>query len=144
LRYWDASALVAVMLEEPGTDLAGEWLASDDAVCTWALTWVELVSAIERRARAGAFTTAARRTLLTLAHELASASTEVLDVEAVRVRAVMILARHSLRAADALQLAAALIVAEGGFAGLPFVCLDRRLADAAAREGLDVLTWKEG
>jgi predicted nucleic acid-binding protein len=144
LRYWDASALVPALLEEPGSDLVTEWLASDDAVCTWALTRVELASAIEHRSRAGTLTSAQRRSAHKLAQDLASAATEVLDIEAVRVRAVMILARHTLRAADALQLAAALIVAEGGFAGLPFVCLDRRLADAAGREGLDVLTWKEG
>jgi predicted nucleic acid-binding protein len=143
VRYWDTSALVPALIEGPGSDLVDEWLGSDDTVCTWGLTRVELASAIERRAREGSITSAQRRAALKLAQDLAAAATEVLDVEAVRVRAVMILARHSLRAADALQLAAALMVAEGGFAGLPFVCLDRRLADTAAREGFDVLTWKE-
>lgn len=143
MRYWDASALVPALFEEPGSDLVSAWLAADESVCTWALTGVELASAIERRARAGVLTSGQRRAAHALAQDLASAATEVLDVEAVRVRAVRLLARHSLRAADAMQLAAALIVADGGFAGLPFVCLDRRLADAASREGLDVLTWKE-
>ena len=64
---------------------------------------------------------------------------EVVDLFATRSRAVALLARHSLRAADAAQLAAALLVAEDDPAGLEFVCLDERLAVAAEREGLRVV-----
>jgi predicted nucleic acid-binding protein len=46
---------------------------------------------------------------------------------------------HPLRAADSLQLAAALAVANGDPGALEFVSLDQRLADAARKEGLDVL-----
>ncbi len=72
---------------------------------------------------------------------LTNVATEVIDLEAVRVRAAAILARHALRPADAAQLGAALLVAEGGLRHIPFVSLDRRLADAASREGFEVLTW---
>jgi hypothetical protein len=41
------------------------------------------------------------------------------------------------------RLGAALVVADAGLRGIPFVCLDRRLADAASREGFDVLTSPE-
>jgi hypothetical protein len=51
------------------------------------------------------------------------------------------LARHALRAADAAQLGAALVVADPDPSSLLMVVLDQRLADAAAREGLRVLTW---
>jgi predicted nucleic acid-binding protein len=50
-----------------------------------------------------------------------------------------ILFAHTLRAADALQLAAALVVAGDRPADLPFVCLDQRLCDAARKEGFAVL-----
>jgi hypothetical protein len=46
---------------------------------------------------------------------------------------------HDLRAADALQLAAAIEAAEGRPRGLGFVTLDLRLADAARREGFRVI-----
>jgi hypothetical protein len=52
------------------------------------------------------------------------------------------LALHDLRAADALQLAAALIACDEQPALLPFVTLDRRLADAARREGFRVLPFR--
>jgi predicted nucleic acid-binding protein len=143
VRYWDASALVPVVVKENGSELVDAWLRTDDGVCTWGLTRVELASAIERRAREGALSSGQRREALKLVSAISAAATEVLDLEAVRVRATAILARHALRAADAAQLGAAMLVAEGGLRGLPFVCLDRRLADAASREGFDVLTWAE-
>jgi uncharacterized protein len=143
LRYWDTSALVPLIVREDASDLVDEWLHADDGVCTWGLTRVELASAVERRTREGVLTAAQRVEALKLVSALSAAATEVLDLESVRVRATSILARHSLRTADAVQLGAALVVAEGGLPGLPFVSLDRRLADAAAREGFDVLTWED-
>jgi hypothetical protein len=46
---------------------------------------------------------------------------------------------HSLRAADSLQLAAAIIAAEREPVTLDLVSLDDRLNDAASREGFRVL-----
>jgi hypothetical protein len=46
---------------------------------------------------------------------------------------------HPLRAADAFQLAAALVAAEPDPSGVEFVCLDPRLANAASREGFRVV-----
>ena len=61
---------------------------------------------------------------------------EVIDVLAVRSRANALLARHPLRAADAGQLGAALLVQEQIAGVLDFVCLDRRLSSAAELESL--------
>jgi len=44
-----------------------------------------------------------------------------------------------LRAADALQLGAAIVAADGEPETLEVVTLDRRLADAARREGFPIL-----
>jgi len=46
---------------------------------------------------------------------------------------------HPLRAADALQLAAALVWCDEAPQGETFVCLDKRLSAAARREGFAVL-----
>ena len=66
--------------------------------------------------------------------------TEVLDVEAVRRRAERCLHVHPLRVANAGQLAAALVVGDPLGRALPFVTFDVRLAEAARREGLEVLS----
>ncbi|MCX6599391.1 MAG: PIN domain-containing protein, partial [Acidobacteria bacterium] len=64
---------------------------------------------------------------------------EVAPAAVVRARARTLLSVHALRAADALQLAAAITAAQGEPQRLPFVCLDDRLRLAAAREGFRVL-----
>lgn len=141
MRYWDASALLPLVVDEPGTALARGWLEEDGEVCTWAWTQVELASAIERRAREGRLPTSLRQRLLREIALLGSHLVEVTDLLAVRSRALPLLARYPLRAADAAQLAAALVVADPDPTSLTFVCLDRRLTDAASREGMPVLGW---
>lgn len=140
MRYWDASALVPIVIAEEESRLVREWLADDPVIVTWAWTRVELVSAVERRAREGTISSAQRREALDRFSQLAEVWDEVADLFPVRRRAIQLLARHSLRAADSAQLAAALLTAESDPASLTFVCLDERLADAAEREGFSVLT----
>jgi uncharacterized protein len=141
--FWDASALLPLIVEEPATELALGWLREDMDIILWGLTRVELASAIERRAREQALRPAARAAALRRCERLANDAHEVSDLPAVRVRAIALLARHALRAADAAQLGAALLVADPDPASLTMAVLDKRLASAAEREGLRVLTWPE-
>jgi predicted nucleic acid-binding protein len=60
---------------------------------------------------------------------------EVLPSEPVRTMAQRLLRVHPLRAADSLQLAAAIIASEQDPTSLDFVSLDERLNAAAGREG---------
>ncbi|HET7882609.1 MAG TPA: hypothetical protein VFL55_17115, partial [Acetobacteraceae bacterium] len=60
---------------------------------------------------------------------------EIEASETVRENAQRFLRVHPLRAADALQLAAAFAAAERRPASLQVVTLDERLADAARKEG---------
>jgi hypothetical protein len=139
VRYWDASALVPVVVAEASTEQMRALLADDGRIVTWAWTLVEITSAVERRARDGLLTRAQRRATLDRFAAFAETWDEVTDLLAMRRRAVALLARHPLRAADAAQLAAATLVADNAPTGLGFVCLDAGLAEAADREGLRVL-----
>jgi uncharacterized protein len=69
---------------------------------------------------------------------LAEGWNEVQPTVALRGIARRLLRVHSLRGADSLQLAAALIASEGLPASLNVVTLDERLASAARREGFVV------
>jgi hypothetical protein len=95
---------------------------------------------VERRARDGSLTLAQRRDALSRFALLAEAWDEVADILAVRAKAIPLLARHPLRAADAAQLGAALLVADAPDVTVDFVCFDARLSAAAEREGLRVLS----
>lgn len=140
MRYWDASALVPLVVAENSSE-ALRRLARDCDIVTWCLSPVEISSAIERRAREGALGVGDRETALGTLAELAGVWTEITAVTPVRDRACRLLAVHRLRAADALQLAAALVAAGDRPAGHEFVCTDARLRDAAGREGYRLTCW---
>ena len=143
MKFWDASAVVPLIIREAGSDLVRPWLRDDPDMVLWILSRLELVSAIERRARERKLTARQRALALGRIERLSKDAHEVSDVAAVRSRAVPLLARHPLRAADAVQLSAALLVADPDPSSLTVVALDRRLAEAAQREGFRVLTWPE-
>ena len=65
--------------------------------------------------------------------------TEVEPSEAVREQAARVLRLHPLRAADSLQLAAAMVWCQGDPSHREFVCLDHRLRNAVHREGFVIL-----
>ena len=139
MRYWDASALVPLIVAEPASSVVRERLAEDDRIATWVWSCTEIASAVERRTRDGVISRDQRSSVLDRLLLLADSWDEVTDVLAVRSRANALLARHPLRAADAGQLGAALLLQEQVVTPLPFVCLDRELSIAAGREGLRVL-----
>jgi predicted nucleic acid-binding protein len=101
------------------------------------LTPVEITSALWRLVREGTLEEPAALAADVRAHELASASYTVADVEEVKSLARRLLRVHVLRAADALQLGAAIVWAGGNPNGKTFHTLDTRLATAAQREGFD-------
>ena len=139
MRYWDASALVPLVVAEPASEAVRKLIAEDGQIVTWAWTRTEIVSAIERRTREGLISRPQRRELIEQFAVFADKWDEVTEILAVRARANALLARHPLRAADAGQLGAALLVQEQLGAPLSFVCLDSRLASAAELESLRVI-----
>ena len=139
MRYWDASALVPLIVAEPDSESVRTWLSEDDHIVTWVWTRTEIIGAIERRTREGSLSRLQRRDVLERFNAFADSWDEVTEVLAVRSRANALLARHPLRAADAGQLGAALLVQEQLAGPLTFVCLDQRLSSAAELESLQVI-----
>ncbi|MCY4285443.1 MAG: type II toxin-antitoxin system VapC family toxin [Thiotrichales bacterium] len=139
MRYWDASALVPIVITEPDSERVRTWLSEDHHIVTWAWSRTEIISAIERRARDGSLSRPQRREALQRFDAFAGGWDEVTELLAVRSRANALLARHPLRAADAGQLGAALLIQEQLAEVLTFVCLDHRLSTAAERESLRVM-----
>lgn len=139
MRFWDTSALLPLVVAEPGTTRAERWLREDPQVVVWTLTRVELLSALARRRREEP--RAARR-ILAARREILQAWrhwSEVTAVDAVRRHAERLVESHPLKAADALQVGAALVVAEENPIAVDFVTFDHSQAEAAEREGFRVL-----
>jgi len=76
--------------------------------------------------------------------QIADARDEIEPSELVRENAVRFLRVHSLRAADALQLAAAFVAAERRPMSLQVVTPDERLADAMRKEGFALIDVAAG
>ena len=138
MRYWDASAIVPLCVQEDSSARLRA-LAGAEPIVTWCSTIVEVKSAIEQRERDGSLKPDAREKALAGLRELAEAWTEVAAIGPVRERALRLLAVHALRAAAAVQLAAALVVTEDRPTGHSFVSSDGRLRAAAQREGFVVV-----
>ena len=139
MRFWDSSALVALLVEESFSQRALTLAHNDPEILVWALTEVEVVSALWRRRRAGDLDERSRVAAQRSLDDMVASCTVVSDVDLVAQRARRVLALHPLRAADALQLAAALIGCDDRPDLLPFVTVDDRLGEAAAREGFAVI-----
>jgi len=139
VRFWDTSAIVPLLTEEQQTERTQQWLREDPGMVVWTLTVTEARSALHRKRR--------ERSLSFEDLDQAEARLSALEsiwaivdlVEATKARAARLLAVHDLRAADALQLAAALVLTEEKPTGFPFLTFDRRLAHAAKAEGFDTL-----
>ena len=138
MKFWDASAIVPLIIAEPGHERAREEYARDPGIVAWWGTAIECVSAIARREREGT-PGPAIASALTKLDALAASWQEVGPTDRLRASAMRMLRVHALRAADALQLAAATEAAEFTPMSLAFVTLDERLGVAAEREGFSVL-----
>jgi hypothetical protein len=143
MRFWDSSAVAALCVDEPRTAEAERLVREDSELVVWWATPVECASAIARRRREGSLSTPEELAAIEVVDHLTQAWVEIQPGERVRSHAFRLLRIHSLRAADALQLAAALV-----WAGMPpaspapgaeFVTFDERLAEAARLEGLTIL-----
>lgn len=139
MRYWDASALVPLLVNEPATSRLRRLAEEDDRLLTWWGSRVECASALSRIGREIRIDAEAMRSALGALDDLVKSWNEIEPSGELRRTALRLLRVHSLRAADALQLAAALVAADGDPAQLPFVCRDKRLAEAADKEGFPVL-----
>jgi uncharacterized protein len=135
--FWDSSALIPLCVLQPQS-AGAEVLYERFRVVAWWATEVEMVSGLTRLERMRQIShdrlLVGQRQLKHIVSDwtsIGSASSLVPD-------ACSLLELHPLRAADALQLAAALEACEHKPRSLVFVTADQRLADAARLTGFAV------
>lgn len=140
MRFWDSSALVQLLVVQNAESKVSGWVKADAKMAVWWSSRVECASALQRLAREGILTRAEGEKAEAKLQAFASEWIEVDPTPKVRDSALRFLRVHALRAADALQLAAAFVAAEGNPTALEFVCLDQRLCEAAAKEGFRIVS----
>jgi len=139
MKFWDTSALLSHLARQSGKDLVTPVLQGDSDIAVWWGTYTELVSGACRLYRETAIDGNGLTALLTDFGRVIGPALEIEPIEAVRVTAARLLRTHVLRAGDALQLAAALAWSDFKPQGMGFVSLDKRLREAALKEGFSVL-----
>ena len=139
MKFWDASAIVPLLVAEPTTQRVQALARRDPDMLVWWGSAVECVSALARLERAAALDAKGIALASNRLKLLADGWHEVEASEVVRESAMRFLRVHPLRAADALQLAAAFVAAERRPSSLDFVTLDDRLSDAARKEGFELV-----
>ena len=143
MRFWDSSALLPLLVAEPVSRRLEELLRRHPGIVLWWGAPVECVSALARLQREGTLARSGLRQAREVLDQLRASAFEVQPLAEVRARALRLLAVHRLRAADSLQLAAALIWCRERPQGVGFVCLDDRLRLAAGGEGFQVIPYPE-
>lgn len=138
MRFWDSSAIVPLVVPEASSNVVRRLYRADPVIVAWWGTELECVSAIARRQREGDLPVAVAHGAFDRLSVLRRSWQEVEPAEELRESATRFLRIHPLRAADALQLAAAFRAAEGRPPTLPFVSLDDRLTAAAQSEGFPI------
>jgi uncharacterized protein len=138
MRFWDASAVIPLCLNEKASQAVKGLMKADDDIMVWWMTYVECLSALSRRQRERVLSTPDTGKARAVLSALAAMWSEVQPTEKVRERAERLLFIHPLRAADAMQLAAALVWAQEVPRGCDFVCLDENLREAALKEGFSI------
>ena len=139
MKFWDASAVIPLCLKQPKTAVIKKLAEADGDIVAWSGTLVEgysILACLRREEILARQHEAQARHIL---ERLSENWSEISPTNLVREFAARILLLHPLRAADSLQLAAALVWANGSPRALEFVCLDDRLRDAAYLEGFQVL-----
>jgi uncharacterized protein len=138
VKFWDSSALVPLLAFERHTQAVQALYSRDKEAVVWWGTPVECASAVARLQREQALTGRDAAESFSRLDALAPSWMQIDPSDEIRESARRLLRVHPLRAADALQLAAAFVAAERRPSTLEFVTLDDRLREAAEKEGFRI------
>ena len=137
--FWDTSALVPLCCFQPQSAQARQVARTYSRQVVWWGTIIEAVSSLNRLTREGTLRLKDSQQAFARLDYLRGRWNEVQPTEEVRDRAERVLRVHKLRAADALQLAAALVWCRDRPQGRALIGADGVLSEAAAAEGFTTI-----
>ena len=137
IAYFDASALVKLVVEEPGSSEAARLWDGADALFASRVAHPEVRAALAAARRARRLDEAGARAATEAWEELAPALRRVELTAEVEALAGDLADEHGLSGFDAVHLASALVV--GAAAPVVLATWDQRLARAAKEQGLATL-----
>ena len=136
--FWDASALVPLCVHESNSRQAQLELRHSLPVVWWS-SIIEVHSAVARLHRQGKLRDVEKKGALARLDILSRAWREILPSDSLRDLARQLLDTYELRAADGLQLAAALTWCQHRPSRRGFLSADHRLSNCATAAGFSVI-----
>lgn len=136
--FFDSSALLPLFVDEERSAAMQDIVKDDSPVVIWWGSTIECFSAIARLRRERILDSKQEQEIRRRLLEVKRHWTEILPGNDLKALAHQLLLLHPLSAADAMQLAAALVWADKLPAGHRFACLDARLIEAAGKEGFEI------
>ena len=136
--FWDTSALVPLCVQQQPSPAVRQLLEQHEIAVWWA-TPVEMRSAFERLLRMGELTIPEHAAAGVRLEKLRRGWRELQPSEALRSQAETLLISYPLRAADALQLAAAWTWCSGHAQTCLFISGDAQLLEAARQVGFQIV-----
>ena len=137
--FWDTSALVPLCCFQPQSAQARQVARAYNRQVVWWGTVIEAASSLNRLIREGTLNLKESKQALARLDYLRDRWNEIQPTDGVRDRAERLLRIHKLRAADALQLAAALVWCRDRPQGRALIGADGNLSEAASAEGFTVI-----
>lgn len=142
MRFWDSSAIVPLCIEEPKSWVVRDLISEDMRIAAWWGSIIECYSAFARLRRENIINYEEESQCRDILSVLSETWIEIWPSSEIKIISGRILLAHDLRAADALQLSAAILWANKSVNGHEFICFDARLRAAAIKEGFRTLPDK--
>ncbi len=137
--FWDTSAIVPLCCFQPQTRKARQAYRFFPRMIVWWATGVECSSALFRLEREQELSAQDTQQALQALQKHRQHWAEITPTDGIRSLAERLLRAQPLRAADALQLSAALVWCASNPRDRTFVCGDGRLLEAAEKVGFNVI-----
>ncbi len=137
--FWDTSAIVPLCCFQSSTAKAQNVRRRFKISIVWWATTVEVHSSVDRLHREGILLPQEAQKALLDWGKISKRAGQIMPDDDLLQLAVSMPAKYNLRAADSLQLAAALVWCNERPRNRPFVCADTRLSEAASNAGFNVI-----
>jgi len=138
MRFWDSSAIIPLLVLEDKTEYCISAFQTDKEIMVWTMSKVEVFSALCRSFRENTLTEGTFELAKKRMTDLFDIAFEIASISKVKERALRLLQVHTLKTADALQLASVLVATQEVTSKLPIMCFDEKLKQAAKLEGFAI------
>lgn len=138
ILYLDTSSLVKLYVEEAYSDMVKERVREAETVSTCRVAYPEAISAFNRRFNSGDLSESDYKLIF---KRFSQEWDKFVALDFDEFEAGRLVKKHGLRGFDAVHLSAALLLkSDNNDISISFSSFDKKLNDAAAAEGLTVLT----